>query len=366
MPHKHPSGFLTNGLQLLLSTVLTSWLLLIGPVAHASSVTQQASSSKCPTIPANFDYVHASKQQLHQYLLPAAPPVSDTQAYSDWKSSVEATLHGKGICVNDEQTLIVSNNGHPVRSAPLLVNCVTSAPPGTQCRTNWNGYFAGDGSQPGYNEIVGKWNVECVNISQSPSDSLQSSWVGLGGVDEGNLWQAGSGWSTLAGYYLWYEAVGPGDPGEIEFGFPNCGDHIYVDLWFAPNDPSSNVAFYMTDNGTPYRYSARSGFTSGYLTADWIDERPACGYDQYGNAYLYQLADYNYSEWTDAEASPNNPTAGFYSIGQLPHTRVWMEDSNGTQNRIAWTDYLGSETGSGSDNYRAYWENNGTASQPCM
>jgi hypothetical protein len=158
MTQKHPSGFLKRSLQLFLSTGLASWLLLAGSLAHASPLTERASSSKCPTIPANFDYVHASRQELHQYLLPAAPPVSDTQAYSDWKNSVEATMHGKGVCVDDEKTFIASNNGHPVRSGPLLFNCVASAPPGTQCFPSWNGYFAGNGSQPGYNEIVGKWN----------------------------------------------------------------------------------------------------------------------------------------------------------------------------------------------------------------
>jgi hypothetical protein len=220
----------------------------------------------------------------------------------------------------------------------------------------------GNGTQPGFNEIVGKWNVECVTGSKSPSDSAQSSWVGLGGVYEGNLWQVGSAWASSLGYYLWYEAVGSnGTPQQVEFATTHCGDHIYADLWFAPNNPSSNVAFYLTDNSTPYRGTAPSGFSSGNITAEWVDERPACGVDIFGNPLLYKLADYNYSEWTHAYASPNNPTAGFYSIGQLAHTRLWMEKNDGSELRIAWSDYLGSETGSGTDNYRAYWEDNGNS-----
>ncbi len=362
MKKRLPSGFLKRGFQLLLSLSLASSLFLTGSLAYASSVTQQTPPSKCPKIPANFDFVHASKQELHQYLLPAAPPVSDSQAYNNWKNGIETTMRTGGICVNDRKTVPASHNAHPIifgPARPALVNCPAAAPSGTRCLYNWNGYVAQNGTQ-GFNEVVGIWNVECVTTSQSPSDSVEGSWVGLGGYSEDNLWQVGSAWaynySPYGDYFLWYEAVGHnGNPYAQTIAITNCGDQIYADIWFAPNNPSSNVSFYLTDDGLPYRgYYAPAGFSSGYLTADWIDERPGCSPTQY-----YRLADYNYSEWTHAYASPDDPNAGFYSIGDLTHTRIWMEDNDGTNNRIAWTDSLGSELGSGNDNYRAHWENNG-------
>lgn len=351
-------GLLKKSFQLFFSVSLATYLLSMGSLAHASGVTRQASLSKCPTIPTNFDFAHASNQELHRYLLPAHPLTSDQQGTSDWQKTVAGDIQTGGICVPDMKTSPVVNNGRPVKSAPALVNCNTVAPLGTQCSFNWNGYVEGDGTDPGFNEVVGKWNVECVTGSQSPSDSLQSSWVGLGGFFRGeNLWQVGSGWSPSFGYFLWYEAVGQnGTPAEVEFARTNCGDHIAADIWFSANAPSSGLGYVLTDNGTSYRGTAPSGFTSGHVSAEWIDERPACG-----DSVLFKLADYNFSEWTHAFASPNNPTAGFDSIGQLAHTRLWMEDNDGSSTRIAWADALGSENGSGTDNYQAHWEANGSS-----
>ncbi len=299
--------FLRRSLPVLLSLMAAVSVLSIVPTAAAKPSTRPPASSRCPNIPASFDFAHASKDELHRYLLPARPPAADTQLTSDWQNAIEATIQGKGICVPDHQTTPDMNHGQPVIGMPALFDCINSAPPGTQCSNNWNGYLAGDGTQPGYNEVVGKWNVECVTLSQSPTDSAMSSWIGLGGNFPGDdLWQVGSGWDATHGYHLWYQAVGGpyGQQNEQIFHATTCGDHIYADIWFAPNNPTSNVAYYLTDNGTVYRGVAPLHFASGSLSAEWIDERPACGLDQHGNAKEWELADYNYSEWTHAYTDP--------------------------------------------------------------
>jgi len=267
----------------------------------------------------------------------------------------------KGIkqirCVPDMPTHPVVANGRPVTSNRALLNCPGAAPGETQCNYSWNGYMEGDGTQPGFNDVYGRWNVECVTGSLIHSG--QSSWVGLGGAQPGdNLWQAGSSWDPFYGYRLWYEAVGGpySTIGPQYFANVHCGDHIFAEVWFAANDPTSNVGFAVIDNGTEYDGYAPSGFSSGNINAEWIDERPGCGVDEF-----HQLADYNYSEWTTAYASPNDPTAGYYAIGDLAHTRLWIKDNDGTDTRLAWADYLGSETGWGNDNFQGHWEGNGSA-----
>lgn len=354
-----PSGFLKRAFQLLISISLASWLLLPGSLAYASPAQQQASPSKCPTIPANFDFLHASKQELHRYLLPAAPPVSDSQAYNSWKNGVQKAVRTGGTCVNDLKITSATHNGNPVISSPLIP--ASGSCSGGVCSPNWEGYVAYN-SSPGFNEVVGIWNVECVIGSLSPSDSVQVSWIGLGGGSpvDNQLWQVGSGWAPwmpYSHYYLWYEAVGgpyQNPSQQVFLENVSCGDQIYADLWYAPNDPTSNVAFYLTDNGQPYRNYAPAGFASGQFSAEWIDERSGCDY----NGDVYKLADYNYSQWTHAYASPDDPNAGFYSAGDLNASSFWMEDNDTT---IAATSALGADLGSGNDNFLGYWEGNGSS-----
>jgi hypothetical protein len=182
----------------------------------------------------------------------------------------------------------------------------------------------GDGAQPGFNDVYGDWNIQCINQAKSPSDSMDASWVGLGGFYDSNLWQAGSGWSSSLGYYLWYEAVGThgtgdanGNDTEVYITGAHCGDHIFAEVWFAPNNTSSNVGYVIINKtaNVTYRGYAPSGFSSGNLTGEWIDERPTCGSDQNGNIELYKLTDYNYSDWSNAYISPNNASAGYSPIG---------------------------------------------------
>lgn len=163
---------------------------------------------------------------------------------------------------------------------------------------------------------------------------------------------------------MWYEAVGGPyqTNGEIPIQIngayvqPSCGIPIYTEVWFAPNDPTVNVGDLIINENTGVEYwygYAPQHFQSGQLSAEWIDERPCC--QPCGD--FFQLADYNYSQWRDAYASPNNPTAPYYPIGYFTHTRSWMEDEDG--NRIAWTDVLGSNNDGGTDNYKTYFEGNG-------
>jgi hypothetical protein len=140
---------------------------------------------------------------------------------------------------------------------------------------------------------------------------------------------------------------------------PSCGTTLYTEVWFAPNDPTVNVGDLIINETTGVKYwygYAPQGFSSGNLTAEWIDERPAC--DSSGD--FYSLADYNYSQWKDAYASANNATAPYYPIGYFSHTRAWTSDySNYGGTSLSWSDALGSNNGSGTDNYKSYWLANG-------
>lgn len=363
----------------LLAVALGAGLGVRGPVAHASSGAPQVPASACPAIPAHFDYAHASTAELERYLLPTRPD-GDPQQVAEWLSMVKGVT--KRVCGADVlPTPVLDHDGRRVHGAPAVANCETTAPSGTKCSYNWTGYVAGDGTQPGFDDVQGKWNVETVTSSKSPADSWMVSWVGLGGnYPPDNLWQAGSGWNLRDGYFLWYEAVDVTHPtggtdGLVRIGqaHPKGGDHIFAEVRFANHNPSGGLTYILFDTppGSPdtTEYSQTltfPGFSTGDRSAEWIDERTSCGTDALGNVKLWKLADYNYSAWTAAQARSNRAGATFHPVGAFAHTRWWMEDNNGSNTRLAYAGALGSATGSGTDNFKQFWEGNGTSQCPAM
>lgn len=342
---------LKNMLQMLLCTVLCVWFSLLGLPTHASFAKQPASSSSCPVLPAHFDFAHASRQELRYYHIPSPPATSDSQAMAHWLKDVQGLK--RIVCLPATYTHPVTYQGKPIVSGPAE-SCPQAAPQGTKCSFNWSGYTVSNGTQ-GFNDAYGTWNVPCV--TGSGAGTAVSNWVGLGGVQE-NLWQGGSSWDHDNGYFLWYEAVGKhGTGGEQEIVSAHCGETIHAEVSFAPNDPSSNVTVDLLDvqSGTTYTKSAPSGFQSGQRTADWVDERPKC------DKGLFGLANYQVSHWSEAYASANDPNAGFSSIGSWSHTRIWMANDHDSNARIAWADKLGSNKGSGTNNYQGHWEAHGNS-----
>lgn len=359
MKRTHLSECALRILQLLLCISLPVGLFtarsLGGSPTHALAVEQlTASTSSCPSIsahfrlPTHFDLLHVSSQELHRYFLPSRPPPNDLRAVSDWLKMVKSTK--KIVCTTNAPSVL--DHGRPVSSRPL-VDCVSEAPSGTSCSTNWAGYTVRTG--PGFDDAYGEWDIPCIDSTNSPSDSMEGSWVGLGGADETNLWQVGSAWKSSLGYYLWYQAVGDnGTVSEKEIATTSCGDTIWAEVQFTPNDPSNNVSFSIHDNGTVYTGQAPSGFSSGSLSAEWIDERPNCSAHDF-----YKLADYSHSQWRNAFAAPNNANASASPLGTFDYTQEWMGDYGGT--RIAVANALGSNAGSGTDNFTTDWEGNGTS-----
>lgn len=188
-------------------------------------------------------------------------------------------------------------------------------------------------------------------------------WVGLGGaLPQGhaeNLWQAGTLWIPKFGYNAWIEAVGSnGTDGYVLVGLVDHNDPMTVTVWF-----DSGGAYYeIVDNnpltGFTISGDAPTGFQSGNLTADWIDERPAC---QDYPLKLWKLASFQYSQWSYADAIPNSPGAGYGSIGSFAHTRAWIQNSSTDETRLAWADHLGSNIGSGTDNFIDHWQAEGSS-----
>ncbi|MGB8347001.1 MAG: G1 family glutamic endopeptidase [Ktedonobacteraceae bacterium] len=347
--HIRKLAVLVSCVVLLVSMLLSSSSALASPQgsrpasrARASSplkLVKESNTRDCPALPANFNPATASDQEISHYHLSPRPKSGPARAH--W---IQVHQHIRRIVC----THFIGQG--PAKPSPLE-NC--SPPSGTVCNSAWSGYYAGDGSEPGFNEITGSWTVPEMDGSNSPPDSQYAIRVGLGGVYEPNLWQAGTGWSSSQGYFAWIEGRGSNAFGPVEITSVHHNDSMTVTVSFY----SGGTSYEIIDNGTLYGGSAPSGFQSGNLSADWIDERPACHINP---LQLYKLADFRYSGWTSAYATPNKSGAGAESIGSFTHTRLWIGNAGSGTTRLAWADRLGSN-GSGNDNFLDHWEDLGSS-----
>jgi len=353
--HIRKLAALVSCVVLLVSVLLSSSSALASPQASRPTSRTEASSPlklvkesntrDCPALPANFNPATASDQEISHYHLSPRPKSGPLRTH--W---IQVHQHIRRI-------ICTHFVGQGTANPSPLENCIP--PSGTTCNYNWSGYYAGDGSEPGYNEVSGSWTVPEMDGS-TPSDSQYLIWDGLGGAlpksHPENLWQAGTGWTSSLGYFAWLEAVGPnGTFGYELVGAVSHNDPMTVTLWF-----DSGGAYYEIVDSNPLTGftisgDAPTGFQSGNLTADWIDERPDCK-----SGSFYKLADFRYSGWKYADAIPNQQGAGFEPIGSLPHTRLWIGDKGLGTTRLAWADRLGSN-GSGTDNFLDHWENLGSS-----
>lgn len=176
--HQRLSTLVLRGRQRSITVCLMLAVLLAGSGSALTASAAPASlrphtvASHCPTVPANFDFAHASRQELHQYLLPSRPPSGDPKEVAEWQRTVTDVVHS--VCVPDTNPLPAIANGKPV-----IFNSCSTPPPQTTCSANWDGYIVGNGSQPGFNDVIGKWTIPCV--SSFGVAYQMGNWVGLGG-----------------------------------------------------------------------------------------------------------------------------------------------------------------------------------------
>lgn len=256
----------------------------------------------CIQPPANADLTTLDAQQLAAYGLPEQP--SGQQELSIWR---EMLAHAKQrIC-----HVLRHNTAH------------SPEPPHDYNNRYWAGNIGTAGS---YSYISAEWILPCLNVSNSPSNSWSSAWVGLGGypgTDDGRqLIQSGSDSykvGSTAKYQVWLEDYAPNhDSGNIypNGWTPHCGDAI---LAVDRNDFNSGTTAYMyVGDLTQGTYLSQELYGSSWtyksnISADWIVE---------GHVPLGQpLADFHQvtfvQTYTTQAGNPHN-------VGNTTHTAAYM------------------------------------------
>lgn len=133
---------------------------------------------------------------------------------------------------------------------------------------NWAGYAALDDA---YTGISAEWVVP--DSSQTSNViSADASWVGIGGITDNNLIQAGTQAILRNGktqYIAWYELLP--DTQRVAPLVIHGGDHVFASV--SEQSPSVwHIA--ITDYTTKQTFQANVPYHSSHSSAEWIVERP--------------------------------------------------------------------------------------------
>lgn len=333
-------------LVFLLNIVFFSIAALFSPASFAATrffsdkQAIAAGESACASPPADFNPLTTSEQDLLYYGLPARPAGNDKQL-KHWLSIVKAAK--KRGC-----TFTTQHHNRPTKPVPSTKPTVTPTPHPTlptttptpsvvkpqvgsqsnDYETNWSGYVAGQAQAQVYNYVRGEWDIPCIIVGRTNTGSQEATWVGLGGWNYTNLWQAGteietgtpaSGSPTSPVYHMWYEAW-PFQDMVIDSQNLHCGDHIYAEVDTQRANPYSFVEDITLNEYIP----AYSGYIPDRTTAEWIDERPSC---PYSNDQLHQLPGFQPINWSNAY-SMRSDASGYLPIDAYNYKYVTMYYQN--------------------------------------
>lgn len=245
------------------------------------SAAASPNASSCASPPANFDPLKASKAQLLSYGLPLLQSGVDNATKASWANALRHAKHR--VC----NVKMINTHRYSQPLASLPQSCTGNC----EEYLNWSGYIQ-DGS--GFNEVQSYWVFSAYNGSKSPSGSLETSWVGIGGDGSNrNLFQAGTTDDPTNGYVFWWEAYPYNDQVDIAGIWPSPGYSVYVEVAYNSSTTADYVYVETVNDGNYFSANVHYGFAPNNQSAEWIDERSGCGGTNY-----HSLADFQNVKWS--------------------------------------------------------------------
>ncbi|HTW89309.1 MAG TPA: G1 family glutamic endopeptidase [Candidatus Binataceae bacterium] len=321
-------------------------LLTLSSLAHAQPPSPYAVETNLHGIyaytqpPPTFDPTTASDDELQLYGYPPRPGADATpQDRAQWAAVTNPNLN------RIVPQLVHTNIYH--RPAAGLREVSSSNPSSKKyTSTNWSGYALAH-KKPAFTSVTGSWTVPPVQQafgSCSDGWDYSSQWVGIDGLTNSLLFQAGSeadaycsGGSTSELYRPWIEWL---PESEIVLTYSNGdplpfapGDYLIVTVtatgW--SNGQSSTGTLLYTD--VTQNWQASEAVTAASLggtyivgdSAEWIVERPEV------DGSLANLANYIADPWFYATATDVKKIK--YYAGTPKTAATWnltMEDETGT------------------------------------
>lgn len=194
---------------------------------------------------------------------------------------------------------------HRKHSQPLAVQQTTpiqwaatfgpvSSTSGTLEAHNWSGHiFTG----PTFTAVSGQWVVPTVQLSAAGAYS--ATWLGVDGVNNTSLIQAGTAQDTANGtttYDDWYEIL-PANEALVASVSP--GDHIQASI---TEDSPGTWTIAITDSTSGQGFSQAFAYSGPGTSAEWIEEAPAVDGQQSA------LANFGTAQFSGMAFSSSNPS----------------------------------------------------------
>ncbi len=182
------------------------------------------------------------------------------------------------------------------RTPPTIVTVANTDPaPFASHSQNWSGYYM---QEWGMTTVQGSWQVPRVT---GPRESDSSTWVGIGGVRNNSLIQAGTDQLIQKGktyYFAWYELL-PAPPQTFKNLNVLPGDNVTFSITYQGGDTWRIDA---TDHDARQQASKTVHYHSCQCSAEWIEEAPTVRQQQ------AQLANFGSVTFTNIGATIQHET----------------------------------------------------------
>ncbi len=177
---------------------------------------------------------------------------------------------------------------------------------------NWSGYAATGGP---YTAVVGTWTVPQPMVTGG--SGIGATWVGIGGVTNRDLIQAGTQDATSGGgqaeFQAWIEML-PAASQQVPLAV-SPGDSVTVSIT-EQGGGSGAWEISMTNNTTGQTYQTTANYASSESSAEWIEEAPS------GPGGILPLDNFNTVSFTAASASQGDTSVNLTEAGAQPITLV--------------------------------------------
>jgi hypothetical protein len=204
------------------------------------------------------------------YVRVLMPPVKNPHA-TPAKLAYAVHARGPGGLATRSVTVTAAPASQAAPQSPPAP--ATPAPPAltptTSDSQNWAGYSVGGGP---FTAVSGTFDVP--NIAPSPDETVTSEWVGIDGVSDNSLIQAGATeeydpTAGTVGFWAWWEII-PDTATPISMTV-SAGDRMSVVI---AQVSGSSWSISITDLTTGAQFTTTQTYTGPGQSAEWIVEAP--------------------------------------------------------------------------------------------
>jgi len=239
-------------------------------------------------------------------------------------TTVQSTDTNMYTLTNQGGVWLIASDSHPAPSTPAVGGQTPPmaqptpqapapmVPAGQNTSHNWSGYAATGGQFTG---VTGTWTVPQPVVTGGTG--VGATWVGIGGVTNRDLIQAGTQDATPGGgqaqFQAWIEML-PAASQQVPLAVAP-GDSVTVSI----DEQGEGIGSWqisITNNTSGQNYQTTATYTSTESSAEWIEEAPS------GPGGILPLDNFNSVSFTAASATQGSNSVDVREAGAKPITML--------------------------------------------